>query len=168
MRELKGNLLPSHAIKTAQITTHERPGESLRPFRHPVLPGGQEMTDGTISHQCFLDPMLVQVPLRQRGVFTSRYRSGRTGDQKTSRRFYRWKDLRSRRQQLMAEAPCRKNRSRECVIQCRGQRTTPNAQPERRACSCDSWSGPPSRDSGPGKDGFGCVVADHWASSRAG
>ena len=32
-------------------------------------------------------------------------REGRTADQKTSRRFRRWKDLRSSHQQLMAEAP---------------------------------------------------------------
>ena len=76
-----------------------------RSFRHPVLLRGQGMDDGAISQQCFLDPMLVQVPLRQRGFFTYSRREGRTGDQKTTRRFYRWNDLRSRRQQLMAETP---------------------------------------------------------------
>ena len=54
-------------------------------FRHPVLLRSQGVTDGEVSQQCSLDPMLVQVPLRQRGVFTSGYRAGRTGDQKTSR-----------------------------------------------------------------------------------
>ena len=46
-----------------------------------------------------------QTAFGQGGFFTSGDRSGRTSDQKTSRRFYRRHDLRSRRQQEIAEAP---------------------------------------------------------------
>ena len=54
-------------------------------FRHPVLLRSQRMDADPTRQQSFLDPMLVQVPLEQSGVFIYSRREGRTADQKTSR-----------------------------------------------------------------------------------
>ena len=81
------------------------PCANRRSFHHQVLLRSQGVTDGPINQQCSLDQLFVQVPLRQRGVFTYSRREGRTGDQKTSRRYYRSNDLRSSHRQLMKEAP---------------------------------------------------------------
>ena len=53
------------------------------------------MTEAVVEQEAF----------GQGGFFTSLGRPGRTGDQKTSRRFYHWNDLRSRRQHGIAKAP---------------------------------------------------------------
>ena len=92
--------MPETSIGTLEVGKEQ--WEVLPPSSVATRPG---VTDGAVSQQCFLDQMLVQVPLGHPGFFTSSGREGRTGDQKTSRSFYRCNDFGSSYQQLMAEAP---------------------------------------------------------------
>ena len=71
------------------------------------------MTEAVVEQEAF----------GQGGFFTSLGRPGRTGDQKTSRRFYHWNNLRSRRQHGIAEAP---------QVRADGGRSRPH-RPDRRA-----------------------------------